>query len=172
MWLCDRRASASTPAPTETVFGQLCDAFFARTDASGLCKAWAGSYHGFQRRTFAVKLVGEGSTDQGGPYRDIFQTMLAELLPDTDDAPGATVVDADEIVVMEQGRVAERGTHDALLAIQGSRYAAMWAAQERETRETGDVKRKAAETKPVLPALDDMIAEAHGDGQCGCGHAH
>ena len=84
----------------------------------------------------------------------------------------STVVDADEIVVMEQGRVAERGTHDALLAIQGSRYAAMWAAQERETCETGDVKRKAAETEPVLPALEDMIAEAHDDGQCGCGHAH
>ena len=43
----------------------------------------------------------------------------------------STVVHADEIVVLEAGRVAERGTHDALLA-EGGRYAEMWARQEAE----------------------------------------
>jgi ATP-binding cassette subfamily B protein len=43
----------------------------------------------------------------------------------------STVVDADEIVVLDQGRVAERGTHASLLA-RGGRYAEMWARQERE----------------------------------------
>jgi ATP-binding cassette subfamily B protein len=45
----------------------------------------------------------------------------------------STVVDADEIVVLEAGRVAERGTHAALLRKQGL-YAEMWnrQAQERE----------------------------------------
>lgn len=40
----------------------------------------------------------------------------------------STVVDADEIIVMEQGQIAERGSHWNLLA-RGGIYARMWAAQ-------------------------------------------
>ncbi|GAA3875334.1 ABC transporter ATP-binding protein/permease [Celeribacter arenosi] len=40
----------------------------------------------------------------------------------------STVADADEIVVLEAGKVVERGTHEQLLNAHGS-YAAMWAAQ-------------------------------------------
>jgi ATP-binding cassette subfamily B protein len=41
----------------------------------------------------------------------------------------STVVDAHEILVMEAGRIVERGTHAQLLAQQG-RYASMWALQQ------------------------------------------
>jgi ABC-type transport system involved in Fe-S cluster assembly fused permease/ATPase subunit len=41
----------------------------------------------------------------------------------------STVVDAYEILVMEAGRIVERGTHSDLLARQG-RYAEMWAMQQ------------------------------------------
>jgi ABC-type transport system involved in Fe-S cluster assembly fused permease/ATPase subunit len=41
----------------------------------------------------------------------------------------STVVDAHEILVMEAGRIIERGTHAQLLAKQG-RYASMWALQQ------------------------------------------
>jgi len=41
----------------------------------------------------------------------------------------STVVDADEILVLEAGRIVERGTHRALLDRGGS-YAAMWARQQ------------------------------------------
>ena len=41
----------------------------------------------------------------------------------------STVVDAHEILVLDQGRVVERGTHEALLARQGQ-YAEMWALQQ------------------------------------------
>jgi ATP-binding cassette subfamily B protein len=41
----------------------------------------------------------------------------------------STVVDAHEILVMEAGRILERGTHAALLAA-GGRYADMWALQQ------------------------------------------
>ena len=41
----------------------------------------------------------------------------------------STVVDAHEILVMDAGRIIERGTHTQLLAQQG-RYASMWALQQ------------------------------------------
>jgi ATP-binding cassette subfamily B protein len=41
----------------------------------------------------------------------------------------STVVDAHEILVMDAGRIIERGTHAQLLA-QGGRYASMWALQQ------------------------------------------
>jgi len=43
----------------------------------------------------------------------------------------STVVDADEILVLEGGRVAERGSHWNLLA-RGGIYAGMWAAQSEQ----------------------------------------
>jgi ATP-binding cassette subfamily B protein len=41
----------------------------------------------------------------------------------------STVIDADEIIVLEDGRVAERGRHPELLAANG-KYAAMWRRQQ------------------------------------------
>jgi ATP-binding cassette subfamily B protein len=43
----------------------------------------------------------------------------------------STVVGADQIVVLDDGRVAERGTHAELLR-KGSLYADMWARQQAE----------------------------------------
>ena len=43
----------------------------------------------------------------------------------------STVVDADQILVMEKGRIVERGTHRQLLDGRGS-YAHMWELQQRE----------------------------------------
>jgi len=43
----------------------------------------------------------------------------------------STIMDADEILVMEHGRVIERGTHQELLARAGS-YAQMWRLQQQE----------------------------------------
>ncbi|MFY8105127.1 MAG: ATP-binding cassette domain-containing protein, partial [Ramlibacter sp.] len=47
----------------------------------------------------------------------------------------STVVEAHEILVMDAGRIVERGTHQALLAM-GDRYAGMWALQQQEQAET------------------------------------
>ena len=49
----------------------------------------------------------------------------------------STVVDADEIIVLDQGHIAERGTHAALVT-RGGLYAQMWAqqAQERDVDDT------------------------------------
>ncbi len=46
----------------------------------------------------------------------------------------STIVDADQILVLEQGRIVERGTHDQLLAADGL-YASLWELQQRERQE-------------------------------------
>jgi ATP-binding cassette subfamily B protein len=43
----------------------------------------------------------------------------------------STIMDADEILVMDHGRIVERGTHRDLLAKRGA-YAQMWALQQQE----------------------------------------
>ncbi len=49
----------------------------------------------------------------------------------------STVVDADQIVVLDQGRVAERGTHAQLLR-RGGLYAEMWTRQQSEGEEQAE----------------------------------
>jgi ATP-binding cassette, subfamily B, heavy metal transporter len=61
----------------------------------------------------ALKLAGEGRT----------VITIAHRL--------STIADADRIVVLEDGKVAEEGTHDALLSHNG-RYAALWNRQMQE----------------------------------------
>jgi ATP-binding cassette, subfamily B, heavy metal transporter len=45
----------------------------------------------------------------------------------------STIMDADQILVMEHGRIVERGTHDELLA-RDDVYAHMWALQQQEQK--------------------------------------
>jgi ATP-binding cassette subfamily B protein len=47
----------------------------------------------------------------------------------------STIMDADEILVMDRGRIIERGTHRALLD-RGSAYAQMWSLQQQEEADT------------------------------------
>jgi ATP-binding cassette, subfamily B, heavy metal transporter len=49
----------------------------------------------------------------------------------------STIVDADQILVLEEGRVIERGRHAELLAAKG-RYAELWELQAREAKQIPD----------------------------------
>jgi ATP-binding cassette subfamily B protein len=61
----------------------------------------------------------------------------------------STVIDADEIIVLESGQIAERGRHDELLRKHGI-YHAMWTRQ----READEARRKLAEN------LDESASHA------------
>ena len=60
----------------------------------------------------------------------------------------STVRDADEIIVLDQGRVRERGDHAALLAMDGL-YATMWAIQVGDTAAVDEWMIDAATPTPV-----------------------
>ena len=69
----------------------------------------------------------------------------------------STVVSADEIIVLQDGQIAERGTHATLLAAQGL-YAAMWDRQ-REATEAEEMLRRAREDDELGVVVRRRTAE-------------
>jgi ATP-binding cassette subfamily B protein len=92
----------------------------------------------------------------------------------------ASVVNADRIVVMVEGRIAEQGSHDELLARNGT-YQQLWEKQSGvSVNDTGDRATVTAErlrSVPILADLDDALraevasalaTERHGAGRAVC----
>jgi len=74
----------------------------------------------------------------------------------------STIVAADEIIVLDQGRIAERGTHAALLA-KGGLYASMWSRQreaEKAREKLAQIDEETDAPGPLPPPVGDAIATA------------
>jgi ATP-binding cassette subfamily B protein len=70
----------------------------------------------------------------------------------------STVVNADSIIVLQDGRIAEQGTHGELIA-RGGLYAAMWDRQ-READEAAETLRRTREEAPDLVPVQILTPEA------------
>mmetsp|Transcript_27838 Transcript_27838/g.67685 ORF Transcript_27838/g.67685 Transcript_27838/m.67685 type:complete len:199 (-) Transcript_27838:93-689(-) len=91
----------------------------------------------------------------------------------------ATVTEADEIIVMENGRIAERGTHNQLLGDSSSMYSKMWqeqmleeAGEEGKRHKAGDQGFNTAHNHNHNHDHDHVHSHSHGNRNEGCGCAH
>ena len=82
-----------------------------------------------------ILILDEATSALDSRTEEAIQSTLASAMRDRTTIVIAhrlsTVADADQIIVLDEGRVAERGTHDALLAKNGL-YADLWNRQQAE----------------------------------------
>jgi ABC-type transport system involved in Fe-S cluster assembly fused permease/ATPase subunit len=71
----------------------------------------------------------------------------------------STVVNADEILVLDKGVIVERGTHDALLQ-RGGVYAALWSRQREVDAAVETLRREVAADEALLPEVDTALRQA------------
>ncbi|KAM4834955.1 LOW QUALITY PROTEIN: iron-sulfur clusters transporter ABCB7, mitochondrial-like [Thomomys bottae] len=85
----------------------------------------------------------------------------------------STVVDADEIIVLNQGKVAEHGTHYNLLANSRSIYSEMWHTQSSRMNNYGNPKWKTqkestSKEEERKKLQEEIINSVKGFGNCSC----
>ncbi|XP_006775478.1 PREDICTED: ATP-binding cassette sub-family B member 7, mitochondrial [Myotis davidii] len=85
----------------------------------------------------------------------------------------STVVDADEIIVLDKGKVAERGTHHGLLANPSSIYSEMWHTQSSHVQNLGNSKWHAkkenvSKEEERKRLQEEIVNSVKGCGNCSC----
>uniref|UniRef100_A0A2K6TC21 Iron-sulfur clusters transporter ABCB7, mitochondrial n=1 Tax=Saimiri boliviensis boliviensis TaxID=39432 RepID=A0A2K6TC21_SAIBB len=85
----------------------------------------------------------------------------------------STVVDADEIIVLDQGKVAERGTHHGLLANPHSIYSEMWHTQSSRVQNHDNTKWEAkkeniSKEEERKKLQEEIVNSVKGCGNCSC----
>ncbi|XP_052005633.1 iron-sulfur clusters transporter ABCB7, mitochondrial-like [Xyrauchen texanus] len=85
----------------------------------------------------------------------------------------STIVDADEIIVLNQGKVAERGDHHTLLNTPGSLYADLWNTQNSKILNNGNkpepaAERRAQKEEERKKLQEEIMNSVKGCGNCSC----
>nr|XP_055034202.1 iron-sulfur clusters transporter ABCB7, mitochondrial [Misgurnus anguillicaudatus] len=85
----------------------------------------------------------------------------------------STIVDADEIVVLNQGKVAERGDHQTLLSTPGSLYADLWNTQNSKilnnNSKTEQIPERRSQKEEERKKLqEEIMNNVKGCGNCSC----
>ncbi|KAI7801229.1 iron-sulfur clusters transporter ABCB7, mitochondrial [Triplophysa rosa] len=84
----------------------------------------------------------------------------------------STIVDADEIIVLNQGKVAERGDHHSLLNTPGSLYADLWNTQNSKVLSNvgkAERMRKISQKEDERTKLkEEIMNSVKGCGNCSC----
>ncbi|XP_018592880.1 iron-sulfur clusters transporter ABCB7, mitochondrial [Scleropages formosus] len=85
----------------------------------------------------------------------------------------STIVDADEILVLNKGKVAERGTHQALLNTPGSLYSDLWNTQNNRVLNnkgaTDPVREHLSQKEEERRKLqEEILNSVKGCGNCSC----
>ncbi|MGE0082063.1 MAG: ABC transporter ATP-binding protein/permease [Thiohalomonadaceae bacterium] len=89
----------------------------------------------------AILVLDEATSALDSKTEKIIQAELREVMKNRTTLTIAhrlsTIIDADEILVMEAGRIVERGRHEVLLAMHGH-YAHMWEMQQQAMKEQAE----------------------------------
>ncbi|XP_030595645.1 iron-sulfur clusters transporter ABCB7, mitochondrial isoform X2 [Archocentrus centrarchus] len=86
----------------------------------------------------------------------------------------STIVDADEIIVLNEGKVAERGSHQALLSTPGSLYADLWNAQNSKILNSSknspepQAERLTQKEEERRKLQEEILNSVKGCGNCSC----
>lgn len=86
----------------------------------------------------------------------------------------STIVDADEIIVLNEGKVAERGTHQALLSTAGSLYGDLWNAQNSKILNSSKnsaeprAERLSQKEEERRKLQEEILNSVKGCGNCSC----
>uniref|UniRef100_A0A3Q3VVI1 Iron-sulfur clusters transporter ABCB7, mitochondrial n=1 Tax=Mola mola TaxID=94237 RepID=A0A3Q3VVI1_MOLML len=86
----------------------------------------------------------------------------------------STIVDADEIIVLNEGKVAERGSHYALLSNPGSLYADLWNTQNSKILKNGQnpakltAERLSPKEEERKKLQEEILNSVKGCGNCSC----
>ncbi|MFZ6750461.1 ABCB family ABC transporter ATP-binding protein/permease [Undibacterium sp. Ren11W] len=89
----------------------------------------------------AILIFDEATSALDSKSEQMIQTQLKEIAKSRTSLVIAhrlsTIVDAEQILVMDKGRIIERGTHQTLLAMEGA-YAQMWQRQQHKQEASSD----------------------------------